>query len=210
RRPEPCRDRRGAGDLRRRPGRLDVRRAAPGAGLRRLRRALRLVPADRVGAHRGLAHDNRILGYDLSRVRTPGQSFGFGGRCSEMKWVTRKNANVDRVACPWLIRRFVDPDAEFLYVPAEEVAAVAEREPAIPYDVQGVELGHVDGRCSFESIMVKYGLTDSGLELLARIVHGADVAADIGIVPEAAGLKAIAHGFALVHGDDDHEKIRLP
>jgi hypothetical protein len=75
--------------------------------------------------------------------------------------------------------------------------------------VQGVELGHVDGRCSFESIIVKYGLTDSGLELLARIVHGADVAADIGIVPEAAGLKAIAHGFALVHGDDDHEKIRL-
>lgn len=126
-----------------------------------------------------------------------------------MKWVTRKNANVDRVACPWLIRRFVDPDAEFLYVPVEEVAAVAEREAAIPYDVQGVELGHVDGRCSFESIMVKYGLDDPGLQVLARIVHGADVAADVGIVPEAAGLKAIAHGFALVHGDDDQEKIRL-
>ncbi|TMC12214.1 MAG: chromate resistance protein [Chloroflexi bacterium] len=126
-----------------------------------------------------------------------------------MKWVTRKNANVDRVACPWLIRRFVDRDAEFLYVPAEEVAAVAERESAIPYDVQGVELGHVDGRCSFESIMVKYGLTDPGLERLARIVHGADVAADIDVVPEARGLKAIAYGFALVHGEDDHEKIRL-
>ncbi len=126
-----------------------------------------------------------------------------------MKWVTRKNANVDRVACPWLIRRFVDPDAEFLYVPAEAVAVVAEREGAIPYDVQGVELGHVDGRCSFESIMVEYGLEDPGLQVLARIVHGADVAIDIGIVPEAAGLKAIAHGFALVHGDDDLEKIRL-
>ena len=126
-----------------------------------------------------------------------------------MKWVTRKNANVDRIACPWLICRFVDAEAQFLYVPAEEVAAVAEREGAIPYDVQGVELGHVDGRCSFESIMVKCGLTDPGLQLLARIVHGADVAADIGIIPEAAGLKAIAHGFALVHGDDDHEKIRL-
>ena len=126
-----------------------------------------------------------------------------------MKWVTRKNANVDRIACPWLIRRFVDQDAEFLYVPVEEVAAVAAREGAIPYDVQGVELGHVDGRCSFESILVKYGLADSGLELLARIVHGADVAADVDIVPEAAGLKAIAHGFALVHGDEDHEKIRL-
>jgi len=126
-----------------------------------------------------------------------------------MKWVTRKNANVDRIACPWLISRFVDPQAQFLYVSAAEVAAVAERESAIAYDVPGVELGHVNGRCSFESIMVKYGLTDPGLQLLARIVHGADVAADIGIVPEAAGLKAIAHGFALVHGDDDHEKIRV-
>ena len=126
-----------------------------------------------------------------------------------MKWVTRKNANVDRVACPWLIRRFVDAEAEFLYVPNEEVAAVAGLEGAIPYDVKDVELGHVDGRCSFESIMVKYGLEDPGLALLARIVHGADVAADIDIVPEAAGLKAIAHGFAYVHGDDDHEKIRL-
>lgn len=126
-----------------------------------------------------------------------------------MKWVTRKNANVDRVACPWLIRRFVDQDPEFLYVPTEEVAGVAEREGAIPYDVKDVELGHVDGRCSFESIMVKYGLDDPGLRLLASIVHGADVRADIGIVPEAAGLYAIAHGFALVHGDDDHEKIRL-
>jgi hypothetical protein len=126
-----------------------------------------------------------------------------------MKWVTRKNAKVDRIACPWLIRRFVDPDAEFLYVPLEKVAAVADAQGAIPYDVQGAELGHVDGRCSFESIMVKYGLDDPGLGLLARIVHGADVAADIGIVPEAAGLKAIAHGFAVVHGDEDHEKIRL-
>jgi len=126
-----------------------------------------------------------------------------------MKWVTRKNANVDRVACPWLIRRFVDRDAEFIYVHADQVAAVAEREQAIPYDVKDVELGHVDGRCSFESIMVKYRLTDAALARLARIVHGADVAADIDIVPEARGLKAIAYGFAIVHGDDDHEKIRL-
>lgn len=126
-----------------------------------------------------------------------------------MKWVTRRNANVDRIACPWLISRFVDADAEFLYVAAEEVMEVAEREQAIPYDVKGVELGHLDGRCSFESIMVKYGLQDPGLELLAKIVHGADVASDIDTVPEAAGLKAIAHGFALLHGMDDHAKIRL-
>ena len=75
-----------------------------------------------------------------------------------MKWVTRENAKVDRIACPWLIRRFIDEDAEFLYVPADEMPAVAEREGAIPYDVSGVELGHVDGRCSFESIPLEYGL----------------------------------------------------
>lgn len=126
-----------------------------------------------------------------------------------MKWVTRKNANVDRIACPWLIKRFVDPDAEFLFVPAEEVSAVAHREGAIPFDVKGAELGHVDGRCSFESIIVKYQLADPALQRLARIVHGADVAADIDIVPEAAGLKAIAHGFGLAHGENDLEKIRL-
>ena len=126
-----------------------------------------------------------------------------------MKWVTRKNANVDRVACPWLIRKFVDPGAEFLYVPAEDVMVTAEREGAIPYDVTGVELGHVDGRCSFDSIIVKYGLEDAALKRLAQIVHGADVAADRDICPEAAGLYAIAHGFALVHGENDHEKIRL-
>ncbi len=126
-----------------------------------------------------------------------------------MKWVTRKNANVDRIACPWLIRRFIDPEAVFLFVPADEVAAVVERDGAIPYDVAGVELGHVDGRCSFESIILKYGLHDPALERLAPIVHGADVAADRGICPEAAGLYAVAHGFALVHGEDDAEKILL-
>ncbi|HVC77459.1 MAG TPA: chromate resistance protein ChrB domain-containing protein [Candidatus Micrarchaeaceae archaeon] len=126
-----------------------------------------------------------------------------------MKRVTRKNASVDRIACPWLIKRFIDPDAEFLYAPAADVSAVAEREDAIPYDVGGVELGHVDGRCSFESIILKYGLNDAALDHLAAIVHGADVSADIAVTPEAAGLKAIAHGFAMVHGEDDHRKIAL-
>lgn len=126
-----------------------------------------------------------------------------------MKWVTRQNASVDRIACPWLIKRFIDPAAEFLYVPVTEVAAVAEREGAIPYDVGGVELGHVDGRCSFESILLKYEIDDPALKRLALIVHGADVNADIGITPEAAGLKAIAHGFAMVHGNEDHRKIEL-
>jgi hypothetical protein len=126
-----------------------------------------------------------------------------------MKWVTRQNASVDRIACPWMIRRFVDPEAEFLYVPVAEVKGVAEREGAIPFDVTGVELGHVDGRCSFESIILKYGLEDAALDRLALIVHGADVSADVDLTPEAAGLKAIAHGFAMLHGDNDHLKIEL-
>lgn len=126
-----------------------------------------------------------------------------------MKWVTRKNANVDRVACPWLIKRFVDKEAAFLYVSADQVPLVAQREGAVPFDVEGVELGHVDGRCSFESIMIKYQLTDPALQLLAKIVHGADIAADVNVVPETAGLKAIAQGFVLTQGEKDHEKIRL-
>ena len=122
-----------------------------------------------------------------------------------MKWVTKENAKVDRVACPWLIRRFVDPGAEFLFVPADTVHAVAEREGAIPYDVPGVELGHAAGRCSFESVIEKYGLgADPALALLARIVHAADVAEDVDTSPEGRGLHAIAHGFALLHGTDDH------
>lgn len=126
-----------------------------------------------------------------------------------MKWVTRKNANVDRVACPWLIKRFIDAHPAFLFVPAEDVLSVAGREGAIPFDVQGAELGHVDGRCSFESILVKYNLTDPALRLLGRIVHGADIPAELTIEPEAAGLRAAAYGFAMLHGEDDHEKLRV-
>src|SRR3989475_12637662 len=126
-----------------------------------------------------------------------------------MRFVTRRNAAVDRIACPWLIRRFIDPDAEFLYVEPQDVARVAMETSAVPFDVAGAELGHVDGRCSFESILLKYGLGDPALDRLAKIVHGADVAADVEVTPEAAGLKAIAHGFAMVHGEDDHRKIAL-
>ena len=123
------------------------------------------------------------------------------------RWVTRKNAAVDRIACPWLIRRFIDKDAEFLYVEAGEVARIARELDAVPYDVDGAELGHVDGRCSFESILLKYGLDDPGLVRMARIVHGADVEADVDTSPEAAGLKAIAMGFRRVYGERDEEKL---
>src|SRR5258706_11047222 len=93
-----------------------------------------------------------------------------------MKWITRENAAVDRIACPWLIRRFVDPDAEFLYVPADRVEEVGAQQGATPFDVPGAKLGHVDGRCSFESIVLEYGLTgDPALLGLGRIVHAADI-----------------------------------
>jgi hypothetical protein len=124
-----------------------------------------------------------------------------------MKWVTRENVKVDRVACPWLISRFIDPEAEFLFAPAADVLAVAEREGATPFDVPGVELGHHDGKCSFEAIVARYGINEPGLDLLARIVHGADVEIDLYGEPEAGGLKAIAAGFRLLGLKDDHEVL---
>ena len=119
-----------------------------------------------------------------------------------MKWLTRSHVHVDRVACPWLITRFVDNQAEFLFVPKSEIDQVAAESGAIPFDAPGVELGHVDGRCSFESILVKYGLTDPALQRLARIVHAADVAQDIDTDPIARGLEAIATGFSLRYPHD--------
>lgn len=122
-----------------------------------------------------------------------------------MKWVTRERPKVDRVACPWLIRRFVDRDAEFLYVPADQVTAVARREQAIPYDVPDVELGHHGDRCSFDAILDKYELHDPALRSLALIVRGADTPAK-DLTPESRGLEAIARGFGLVY-DDDHRQL---
>jgi hypothetical protein len=113
-----------------------------------------------------------------------------------MKWVTREKVKVDRVACPWLIKKFIDPQAEFLFVPPEEVMSVAERENAIPYDVPGVALGHHEGKCSFEAIVSQYKIEDAAMDRLAKIVHGADVSHDLYGAPEAAGLKAIAVGFS--------------
>ena len=123
-----------------------------------------------------------------------------------MKWVTREKVHVDRVACPWLIRKFVDPEAEFLFVPEDQVMAVADREGATPYDVKGVELGHHGKECSFDAIVKKYGLTsDAALMLLARIVNGADTDNSLWNQPESAGLKAVAEGFRELGYKDDHE-----
>jgi hypothetical protein len=127
-----------------------------------------------------------------------------------MKWITRENAAVDRIACPWLIRRFVDPDAEFLFVPADRVAEVARETQATPFDVEGVELGHVGGRCSFESILLKYGLTsNAALVTVGNVIHAADITSDAGVAPQGSGLKAIASGFRLLHGRDDRRKLEL-
>ena len=126
----------------------------------------------------------------------------FGGHA--VKWITREHVKVDRVACPWLIRKYIDPDAEFLFVPAAVVAAVAEAEGATLFDTEGATLGHRDGKCSFETIIEEYGLLarDAALARMAEIVHGADLSADLDLVPESRGLKAIAEGFGLVYPDD--------
>ncbi len=120
-----------------------------------------------------------------------------------VKWITRSHVHVDRVACPWLIIRFIDSEAGFLFVPKNQIEKVAKETGAIPFDAPGVELGHgSDGRCSFESIILKYDLKDPGLLRLAKIVHAADVTEDIDKDPIARGLEAIASGYSLRFPDD--------
>jgi hypothetical protein len=127
-----------------------------------------------------------------------------------MKWVTRENANVDRIACPWLIKRFIDPEAEFLFASRDEVLAVAQREGARSFDAPGAEFTHRDGKCSFEVLVEEFQLGgDPALVRLAEIVHAADVSEDRDSSPEGPGLSAIAHGFAVLHGTEDHRKIDL-
>lgn len=121
-----------------------------------------------------------------------------------MKWITREKVKVDRVACPWLIKKFIDPDAEFLFVPADSVLPIAEVQKAIPYDIPGVKYGHHEGRCTFEALITEQKLTDPALLLLAKIVHGADVSNDLYGRPEASGLLAVALGFSMF-GLSDHE-----
>ena len=118
-----------------------------------------------------------------------------------MKWVTRRKARADRIACPWLIQRFIDPDAELLFAPEDQVMDTARREGALPFDVPGVELGHHGERCSFDAFIDKYGLTDPALQALALIVRGADTDAR-GITKEAWGLYAVASGFREISRDD--------
>lgn len=122
-----------------------------------------------------------------------------------MKWITREHVKVDRVACPWLIKKFVDREAEFVFAPADKVMDEAQRLGATPYDVKGVELGHHGKECSFEAILKKYALTENrALVLLGRIVNGADTDNTLYRQPEGPGLNAIAEGFRHLGFKDDH------
>ena len=123
-----------------------------------------------------------------------------------MKWVTRERPKIDRIACPWLVVRFIDKEPEFLYVPADRVRAVADETGAIPYDVAGVELGHVGPLCSFDAFMKKYSLQDPALDRLALIVRGADTGQP-GLTPQSPGLLAISQGLSGCF-PDDHEMLK--
>jgi hypothetical protein len=118
-----------------------------------------------------------------------------------MKWITRERPKIDRIACPWLVARFIDRDAEFLYVPSADVQRIAAQSGAIPYDVPGAELGHVGERCSFDAFLSKYRLADPALARLATIVRGADTDR-LDLAPQCAGLLAISRGLSKSHADD--------
>jgi len=118
-----------------------------------------------------------------------------------MKWVTREYVHVDRTACPWLIKKFIDPKAEFIFAPTEKIEEIVKTQGAIPFDAPGVKLGHRDGKCSFETIIEEYKLEDPALHELAKIVHSADTR-DTGLAPEGIGLNAIMTGARLNVRDD--------
>ncbi|MFC0397832.1 chromate resistance protein ChrB domain-containing protein [Paraburkholderia rhizosphaerae] len=123
-----------------------------------------------------------------------------------MKWITRERPKVDRIACPWLILRFIDCDAEFLYVPGDDVMRIAAQQRATPYDVPGVELGHHGELCSFDAFVRKYRLADPAVHRLAQIVRGADTGC-LHLAPESAGLYAVSVGMSRTFADD-HEQLR--
>lgn len=128
-----------------------------------------------------------------------------------MKWVTRERPKTDRIACPWLIKNFIDGDAEFIYVAADQVLEVAEREGAHSYDAPGATYTHRDGLCSFEVLVEEYEITDPAVARLARIVHGADMSDDRDATPESRGLLAVAEGFHLLElGDHRQLELSLP
>jgi hypothetical protein len=127
------------------------------------------------------------------------------GRGGVMKWITRQRPKIDRIACPWLITRFIDDYPEFLYVPASQVLSVAAVTGGIPYDVSGVELGHVGEYCSFDAFLRKYDLRRPALAKLAMIIRGADTSR-LDLTPQSAGLHAVSLGLSRIFADD-HEML---
>ncbi len=125
-----------------------------------------------------------------------------------MKWITRCGAKTDRIACPWLIKSFIDDQAAFVFVPAEKVLATAKKLGGKSFDAPNADYTHRNGKCSFEVLMEEFKLEDPALTMLARIIHGADVKEDRGATPQSEGLRAIGEGFVITTLDD-HEKLRL-
>ena len=129
-----------------------------------------------------------------------------------MKWVTREHPHTDRIACPWLIKRYIDSDAQIVYVAPDEVLTYAEREGANSFDAPGARYTHRDGMCSFEVLVEEYGLgSDPALVLVAKVVHGADVSEDADVTPQSRGLEAIARGFMHLGVSDERQlELELP
>lgn len=213
---------------------IDVRRAAAfDSDERRIIGACRYLPDDVAGWGGRLSKDRPVVaycvrGHEVSQgVATALRKVGVQARyleggiegwkernlptrrkrgLAENKWVTREHPKIDRIACPWLVSRFVNPEAEFIYVPANDVAKVAEDIGGTPYDIGNVEFGHVGDHCSFDAIIKAYGIDDPALDRLATIVRGADTSRP-DLTPQCEGLLAISYGLS-ANFPDDHEMLR--
>ena len=189
------------GALRRDPDRLpDWQRSLPEGP-----KVVYCVHGHEVSQNAAQALGARFLEGGIEAWREAGGELGVKPQNSATRWVTRERPKIDRIACPWLIRRFVDADAQFLYVPSADVGRVAEKECATPYDVSGVEFGHAGERCSFDAFIEKFRLRDAALDKLARIVRGADTSR-LALAPECAGLLAVSLGLSILYRDD-HEML---
>jgi hypothetical protein len=145
------------------------------------------------------------------KIDLPSNSHILGGREVNMKWITRKDVKVDRVACPWLIKRFVDPQAEFLFVEEKDLLEKAKQETAIPFDapkIDAIKLNHRGPRCTFEAIVEDYSISDAAVQSLALIVRAADIKGQEDAAPEGVGLRSIAQGFAAMGLSDEDRLAR--
>jgi hypothetical protein len=143
------------------------------------------------------------------KIASPSNSHILGDREVSMKWITRKDVKVDRVACPWLIKRFVDPQAEFLFVEEEDLLDESKRQGATPFDapkIEAIKLNHRGPRCTFEAVIEDYSISDAAIQRLALIVRAADIKGQEGVAPEGIGLRSIAQGFATM-GLSDEDRL---